>query len=141
MNREINFRGKRLDNGEWMYGFLVEIYDGRKFIIPPKSGCFRKSPYIPYRYEINPESIGEYTGLKDVKNKEVYEDDIVLQNSGSKAVIEWSPMASQWWMRYTKTASFRNDYKALEPDYGDGQNYCQYIEVIGNIHENPELLP
>jgi uncharacterized phage protein (TIGR01671 family) len=82
----------------------------------------------------------QYTGLKDTKGKEIYEGDIVLQNSGSKAVIEWSSMASQWWMRYTKTASFRKDYKSLEPDYGDGQNYCQYIEVIGNIHENPELL-
>lgn len=66
-----------MDNREWIYGFLVKIHDGRTFIIPENSGCFRKSPYIPYRYEVIPETVGQFAGVKDRNQKDIYESDIV----------------------------------------------------------------
>lgn len=73
MNREIKFRGKRINTGEWVYGSLQQWRDGECSISVEQKG-------IMFRYEeydVCPDTVGQYTGLKDRNGQEIYEGDIV----------------------------------------------------------------
>lgn len=126
--REILFRGKRVDNGEWMEGDLIQSRD--KTYIHPKANSFRVSEtglskLIVLR-EVYPETVGEYTGLTDKNGKKIFEGDFIRSNSG-RGYIEYYP----------------NDCAF---DVVDDHGFLwlisemSNIEVIGNIHDNPELL-
>ena len=134
MNRQIKFRGKRIKNGEWVYGSLSQWLYGAAAILVSKDG-YRAE----WKLRINPDTVGQYTGLKDRNGKEIYEGDIVkaplldpifgdiLSDAFDNAVI-----------------SFHNGsfivayYKDRHKIYL--QDLCDKIEVLGNIHDNPELL-
>lgn len=112
--RTIKFRGKRTDGCGWAQG-RINMSDVRR---PTVEGFF-----------VNPETVGQFTGLHDDDGKEIYEDDIVKAsclNRTELAEIRWfnggfCMIAGQW-------ASNLNDF--------DG--YA--LEIIGNIHDNPELV-
>ncbi len=120
---EILFRGKRKNTGEWVYGDLVRLKDGGKSI-----------PHIYGYGEVIPETVGQYTGLTDKNGKRIFEGDIVFTEHGSiheedgNAVIEWDE----------DTARFVVKWDGLICDFDNF--YGHDLEVIGNIHDNPELL-
>lgn len=134
--REIKFRGKDILNGEWIKGYLFYDYNNadeyRPFIIY-KSEAFLGGVN---EQQINENTIGQYTGLKDKNGKEIYEGDILklhyIKNGLTeiKARVVYSDDYAQYVIKDTKYVS--DDYEPL-CDYED-------LEVIGNIYENPELL-
>jgi len=124
--REIRFRGKRKDNGEWIYGHLVK-FKNAYYILPETATHL--DPY--FFIEVDPKTVGQYADLKDKNNKEIYEGDIV--KAEGLISIRIRPVIFQDGMFCIPGEC------ALLPlsEYvGEGNE----LEVIGNIYENPELL-
>ena len=135
--REIMFRGKRLDNGEWVEGWYqpettIKHWDGRQETI---------GFTITYKVEegfledtlVDSSTVGQYTGLKDKNGKRIFEGDILLLDD-IKGIVNYG------------TGCFC--VKLSAPDYLYRNNPAidivlnEYpgVEIIGNIHDNPELL-
>lgn len=131
--REILFRDKRLDNGEWVYGFYFSMYhnDDREhlhhFIIPLNVPIPKDKPIGEIQVEVDPDTIGQYTGSTDKNGKKIFEGDIL---SGKYTI-------------HNATCVFKNCAFGLQ--FPDGfmtlarLSGCTF-EIIGNIHDIPELL-
>lgn len=92
--REYRFRGKRLDNGEWVNGFGAFMWED--------DGIQKAEIYSTYGvYEVDPETVGQYTGLPDRKGKKIYENATVLitgtQELGGGLTFEWNEKAIVKW--------------------------------------------
>ena len=122
--REILFRGKRLDNGEWAYGFLVKMFGAYHIIDKDDENT---------AYEVILETVGQYTGLKDKNGRRIFEGDIVRCGTGRicKVIFFISPGVSGFDLVPI------GGFDALPP-----YNWSLFsdTEVIGNITDNPELL-
>lgn len=126
--REIKFRGKRIDNGEWVYGSLLiskekgSLEPLHYYICPLESnGTFR----------VAPGTIGQYTGLKDKNETEICEGDILLCKCNIFGDI------------FSKVVSNKGCYMVLEPGYEFELLLNEVNEdsvIAGNVFENPELL-
>lgn len=132
MNREIKFRGKRVDNGKWIYGDLRQPntdkpllqYYGLVFIYRHSDSSM---------FQVIPETVGQFTGLLDKNGKEIYEGDICLINDiqfdeEESFAIEWEGEMATFVLS-SKTITVTFDVV-----------YARQLEIIGNIHDNPELL-
>ena len=131
--REIKFRGKRIDNGEWVYGYyFIEERDIEDGII------WRDIPQIQQRYgdhyqyfDVIPETIGQYTGLIDKNGREIYEGDIVRIDDLGIGIVDYEE---------GRFAMRRREERFCWPVYCRIDHSPFVPEVIGNIYENPELL-
>lgn len=119
--REIKFRGKRVDNEKWIYGYLFKIWD-KCYIL------WGTTNNIPNMIEVIPETIGQYTGLRDKNGKEIYEGDILKDKWNTIYVVKYRNTGF-----YIYRNNGRNGYSKIASWNGDK-------EVIGNIHDNPEML-
>lgn len=114
--REIKFRGKRLDNGEWVYGDL--------HIRTPFPHIHSEIDYG--KVDIDPHTVGQFTGLHDKNGKEIYEGDIVRYDMGGECEVSYC--IGGGFAGFDLSPAFHNEHQLTD------------VEVIGNIHDNPELL-
>lgn len=148
---EIKFRGKRIDNGEWVYGNFI-IHDD---ILRPLD---IKYYYIENyrgddRWEVDPKTAGQFTGLRDKTGKEIYEGDILsfdgfitadnsfgfepngyIYDKDSVHCVIWANKMAAWTLNFDED----EEWKYMRDTHGLMCDEC--CEVIGNIHDNPELL-
>lgn len=132
MTREIKFRGKRLDNGEWVYGYLFKIWE-RCFIL------WGTTNDIPNMVEVIPETVGQFTGLKGENDKEIFEGDIiefsVFDINGAdtqhKGVVKWANAMFEIW--HDNESEYYGSDGGFVLAWVHSQDDC--IEAIGNIYE------
>lgn len=150
--REILFRGKRKDNGEWIYGshFSLHHNDHRThihhFIIPNNTPIPKDKPIGEIQVEVIPETVGQYTGLQDKTGKKIFEGDIVECVSWNIFFSDSSGKTPEALQRKMKVVFYNGAFKmketmprGLSPSHWD-LIYDGDIKVIGNTHDNPELL-
>lgn len=128
--RSIEFRAKRIDNGNWIYGYLVPVITkGKKefhIVSEVRGGSLQG-------FAVNPDTVGQLTGIKDKNGYPVYEGDIVRYRITDE--------------RFTKNPQFVNleiHYKDSSARFQAGDIYYDdlwspRLEVIGNKYDNPEL--
>ena len=118
--REIIFRGKRVDNGEWYYGYLLQP----NIISNVVSGQLAYADLF-----VDENTVGQYTGLKDKNGKKIFDGDIVKDIAGGVYKVVYDT-------EYMRFAFEQDSIKwGLE-----GFVIITDFEVIGNIYDNPELL-
>ena len=117
--REIIFRGKRIDNGEWVYGCLANFVEGVCAHIHPRTtGTVEEQ----FAYCVNPLTLGQFTGLTDKNGTKVFVGDIVALGISRSHEIKFAD------------GSFYMDGTAIPICHADK------FSVIGNIYDNPKLL-
>ena len=120
--RNIIFRGKRLDNGEWETGSLIiSMVCGIKHYHIQREGT---AGYL-YCFAVDPDTVGQYTGLKDRYGDRIWEGDLVEHGDEVSAV-------------FFDTENSCFDFKTSNDPFA-AQFSCDY-EILGNIHDNPELI-
>lgn len=130
--REIKFRGKRLDNGKWITGDLSRGKNG-KVLVSTETKMFKTYACV------DPETVGQFTGLFDKNGKEIYEGDILHAVGCNDATIG---------KHFYRSVSFVEGcfclnvtaYNVAIPLRTHLVNHSLIWDVAGNIHDNPELL-
>lgn len=131
MNREILFRGKRIDNGEWAEGSLIKVTLGGKtvYLIFGNDFTFDGTDVKALDHAlVDPETVGEYTGL-NANGKKIFEGDIVQAHFRTNHTVQ----------KYEVTMA--DGMFLFDNRYVEVPRYDIYdLKVIGNIHDNSELL-
>lgn len=137
--RTIKFRGKRCDNGVWVYGYYARLSNEFKewhCIMTEKDASENYikdcNGYNMLYTPVDHNTVGQFTGLHDKNGKEIYEGDII-KNGTFAGVVDWNPIGNFF----------------INENYGKRQDKCvslgemlenHYFIVAGNIHDNPELF-
>lgn len=129
--REILFRGKRKDNGEWIQGYFARLVDACKGRISYRvygTAEIDCGEFYPDCFEVDHMTVGQYTGLKDKKGNRIFEGDILKVSSGFICEVKWDGDNARF-LGYVIGPERLIAYVGRESK----------SEVIGNIHDNPEL--
>lgn len=129
MNRQIKFRGKDILTNEWAYSSLLT---DNKYVFAILVPEIQESGKLKFKHkEVDPVTVGQFTGLTDKNGKEIYEGDVVKFGSQYGSISE---------VKYINNGGY-----LVKDKWGDWQGlydvvYSTDCIVIGNIHDNPELL-
>lgn len=150
--RNILFRGKRTDNGEWVEGFYVCLFE-------KKNGFYQANHYIfdgntrlgEERYvghgnydqdviickkKIDEKTLGQFTGMTDKNGKNIFEGDIIRDNTGECYIVEFRDGC----FMFSCNDGGEIYYDIMLPISKNKQTTYKYGEVIGNIHDNSNKL-
>lgn len=117
--REILFRGKSVDNGEWVEGYIIYNRSRKKYYI--------LTDVTAFPIEVIPETVGQYTEQKSYDKDRIFEGDILKEvGEDNIGVVEYDE--AQYMLNIDNTV------------FNFGYINSEWYEVIGNIHDNPELL-
>ena len=142
MNREVIFRGKRLDNGKWLYGDLMHDNHQGCYIYPNDcTGLYTEN-------KVDPDTVGEFTGMRDRHGKKVFEGDVVRRRDSAfgyvdTGVVKYDFHLGAFVLEYE---SYGRTYQStFKKGFSDNDGKCTIeetysYEVIGNIHNNPEFV-
>lgn len=150
--REILFRGKRLDNGEWVEGFYVCLHDHkgneshRIYTGYAETDC---GDYYPEWFEVDPSTVCQFTGLLDKNGKRIFEGDLLnwfsypfLRDNAHNyfAEVVWFENSPAFGLvTHKNPLSAVRGISAGNADYMEDFDESDW-EIIGNIHDNPELM-
>lgn len=140
--RTFKFRGKRIDNGEWIYGSLVvETYpDFCNYFIRTKGEEDWTSRYKDVPVDKN--TLGQFTGLYDKNNKEIYEGDILKDEYGRIMKVVYKENWGKFQFELLKITGekWTNNFRFADLTDWFDSSLSETPEIIGNIYDNPELL-
>ncbi|EHU5358208.1 hypothetical protein KZA78_000713 [Listeria monocytogenes] len=131
--REIEFRGKRIDNSGWAYGSLMQFEDSATFIfVDVKKGASTLTYahfIINNMHAIDEKTVGQYTERQDINNNKIFEKDIATCQFFDKKITGLIEFIESMW-----AVNDRKNKRLYQ------LNEVSNIEVVGNVEENPELL-
>lgn len=131
--RTIKFRGKRNHSGEWHYGHYTQ---GSFFHPATEDETVRHLIHADMLYDVDPETVGQFTGLYDKDGKEIYEGDIIISEELKHTCHYVRYMESEAMFVAMIIGSPLDEYCGIRQSWIDKFSK----KIIGNIHDNPELL-
>lgn len=147
--REILFRGKRVDNNKWVYGYLIKTFTGKYFILTGEDEGFYPSIYAiqgkilatEYFYEVIPETVG----MKSEHELGLFEGDIVNFVTGNPKMYVTCIVKFGEYETYTHFNKEEGDVEKHNGFYIEHDEYKEplcslWLALIGNVHSDPELL-
>lgn len=134
--RDILFKAKQIDTGEWVEGDLIHYESGEVAILEqPFSKYGYEATEISGRTMVDPNTICQYTGLTDKNGNKIWENDVVRYKGEYEEIFKIQYYSSMCRFVLVKNGA----WKGIEMDWGKVLK-CSTVEVIGNIFDNPELL-
>lgn len=138
MEREIEFRGKRVDNGEWLYGDLVFDNSYGCYVYPLNAkGLYAEN-------KVAPSTVGQFTGMRDKHGKKIFEGDIVRRKDSAfgyvdTGVVKFDCSLGAFILEYEDNG--RTYQHTFKKGFSDNDGKCTIegsysYEVVGNIHGN-----
>lgn len=130
MSREILFKAKRIDNGEWVEGYYVYCRK-RHYILQVLNKAIGFDEREYEWVEVDPDTICQYTGLTDKNGKKIWENDILRIGENAKLMVSWHHFKASWVL--SKKGWMYNHFfgESVEPED---------VEAVGNIFDNADLL-
>ena len=135
MSREILFKAKRLDNGEWVEGYYVYCRK-RHYILPVLNKAIGFDEREDEWVKVDPDTICQYTGLTDKNGKKIWENDICDRKEKYPEIVTYNK--GDWQLDYSYALGKEKHFCACNLGFYACEREC--VEVIGNVFDNPELL-